>query len=97
MNNIRSTERQLRNLQKQRHLYDIQMMVLSNPLLKNLSKKDQKKVVKLIYKAEMIEEYMRDREIVRVNESFDEMVERAARILNESMQENNGDEDDRRQ
>lgn len=73
------------------------MMVLSNPLLKNLSKKDQKKVVKLIYKAEMIEEYMRDREIVRVNESFDEMVERAARILNESMQENNGDEDDRRQ
>ena len=71
----------MRKLQKQRHLYDIEMMVLSNPLFKNLSKKDQKVLVKLIYKAEMIEVFMRDRQIVRINDSFDDIVDSVARML----------------
>lgn len=96
MSNIRATEKQMQKLQKQRHMYDIQMMVLSNPLLKNLNKKDQKTIVKLIYKAEMIEQFMRDREIVRVNESFDDVVEKVARTINEALNRDEGDEEDRR-
>jgi TRAP-type C4-dicarboxylate transport system substrate-binding protein len=86
----------MRKLQKQRHLYDIQMMVLSNPLFKNLNKREQKQLVKLIYKAEMIESYMRDRQILRVNESFDDIVENVARMLDD-MNDNerrDGDEED---
>lgn len=94
MNSIRATERQMQKLQKQRHIYDIQMMILSNPLFKNLSARDQKKLVKLVYKAEMIESYMRDREIVRINESFEDVVENVTRIINESLRDD-GDEDGR--
>ena len=96
MSSIRATESQMRKLQKQRHLYDIQMMVLSNPLFKNLNKREQKQLVKLIYKAEMIESYMRDRQILRVNESFDDIVENVARMLDD-MNDNerrDGDEED---
>jgi len=75
-------------------MYDIQMMILSNPLFKNLSARDQKKLVKLVYKAEMIESYMRDREIVRINESFEDVVENVTRIINESLRDD-GDEDGR--
>lgn len=84
----------MRKLQKQRHLYDIQMMVLSNPLFKNLSKKDQKVLVKLIYKAEMIEVFMRDRQVVRVNESFDDIVDSVARMLEDMDNRDRRDEDD---
>lgn len=94
MNSIRATERQMQKLQKQRHMYDIQMMILSNPLFKNLGVRDQKKLVKLVYKAEMIESYMRDREIVRINESFEDVVENVTRIINESLRDD-GDEDGR--
>ncbi len=73
-------------------MYDIQMMILSNPLFKNLGARDQKKLVKLVYKAEMIESYMRDREIVRINESFEDVVENVTRIINESLRDE-GDED----
>jgi hypothetical protein len=82
----------MQKLQKQRHMYDIQMMILSNPLFKNLGARDQKKLVKLVYKAEMIESYMRDREIVRINESFEDVVENVTRIINESLRDE-GDED----
>jgi TRAP-type C4-dicarboxylate transport system substrate-binding protein len=84
----------MRKLQKQRHLYDIQMMVLSNPLFKNLNKREQKKLVKLIYKAEMIESYMRDRQILRVNESFDDIVENVARMLDDMNDNERRDGDD---
>jgi TRAP-type C4-dicarboxylate transport system substrate-binding protein len=90
MNSIRATEKQMRNLQKQRHAYDIQVMVLSNPLFKNLGKRDQKNLVKLIYKAEMMEMFMRDSQIVRINDSFDQIVEDVANMLNERYE---GDED----
>lgn len=96
MNSIRATERQMRKLQKQRHLYDIQMMILSNPLLKNLDARDQKILMKLIYKAEMIETYMRDKQIVRINDSFDDIVESVANMINEAIQDDDEEDRDRR-
>jgi TRAP-type C4-dicarboxylate transport system substrate-binding protein len=86
----------MRRLQRQRHLYDIQMMVLSNPLFKNLNKREQKQLVKLIYKAEMIETYMRDKQIIRVNDSFEDIVESVARMLDDMDERDRreGDEDD---
>lgn len=95
MNSIRSTERQMRNLQKQRHMYDIKMMVLSNPLFKNLSERDQKKLVKLIYKAEMMEIYMRDKQIIRINDDFEDIVQNVADMLNQAMGPDEDDEEDR--
>lgn len=68
------------------------MMVLSNPLFKNLSEWDQKRLVKLIYKAEMMEIYMRDKQIIRVNESFEDIVDSIANMINEGLED---DEDDR--
>jgi hypothetical protein len=96
MSSIRATENQMRKLQRQRHLYDIQMMVLGNPLFKNLNKREQKQLVKLIYKAEMMEMYMRDRQIVRVNESFEDIVDSVARMLDDmdDRDRRDGDEDD---
>lgn len=84
----------MRKLQKQRHIYDIQMMVLSNPLFKNLNKREQKQLVGLIYKAEMIETYMRDRQIVRINDSFDDIVDSVARMLEDMDNRDRRDEDD---
>ena len=69
------------------------MMVLSNPLFKNLSEWDQKKLVKLIYKAEMMEIYMRDKQIVRINEGFDEIVQGVADMLNQAMGDDEEDEE----
>jgi TRAP-type C4-dicarboxylate transport system substrate-binding protein len=94
MSSIRATEKQMRRLQKQRHIYDIQMMVLSNPLFKNLNKREQKQLVGLIYKAEMMEMYMRDRQIVRVNDSFDDIVESVARMLDEVDERDRRDRDE---
>jgi TRAP-type C4-dicarboxylate transport system substrate-binding protein len=84
---LRINERNLRNLQKQRHMYEIQNMVLTNPLFKNLSPKEQKTLQKLIYKAEMAEMYVRDRNIIRTNDSFDELVESVAMLLNDLTEE----------
>jgi hypothetical protein len=84
----------MRKLQRQRHLYDIQMMVLGNPLFKNLNKREQKQLVKLIYKAEMMEMYMRDRQIVRVNDSFEDIVESVARMLDEVDERDRRDRDE---
>jgi hypothetical protein len=94
MNSIRATERQMRKLQQQRHMYDIKMMVLNNPLFKNLNERDHRKLVKLIYKAEMMEMYMRDKQIIRINDSFEDIVENVANMLNEHMRDE--DEDDER-
>lgn len=94
MSSIRATERQLRKLQKQRHLYEIQMMVLANPLLKNLSKRDQKTLVKIMYKAEMIEMFMRDRQIVRINDSFEDIVENVARLLDDAVDRARNEDED---
>lgn len=72
---MRINESSLRRLQKQRHMYDIQRMILANPLFKNLGARDQKTLQRLIYKAELAEMFMRDRNVVRINQSFDEIVD----------------------
>ena len=56
-------------------MYDIQRMILANPLFKNLGSRDQKTLQRLIYKAELAEMFMRDRNVVRINQSFDEIVD----------------------
>lgn len=84
----------MRKLQQQRHLYDIKLMVLNNPLFKNLNERDQKKLIKLVYKAEMMEVFMRDRQIMRVNDSFDDIVESVANMLNDALDQDEGDDFD---
>jgi hypothetical protein len=67
-------ESQLRKIQKQRHMSNIYIMLLNNPIFKNLSRADQKKMAKLIYKAEMIEVHARDKELIRVNTSIQDIM-----------------------
>lgn len=81
---MKINERSLRRLQKQRHMYDIQRMILANPLFKNLNSKDQKTLQNLIYKAELAEMFMRDRNVVRINQSFDEIMENVMDMIEES-------------
>ena len=85
----------MRKLQTQRHLYEIKMMILSNPIFKNISERDQKTMVKLVYKAEMIEMYMRDKNILRINDSFEEIVESVANMLNDAMGPEDEDDEER--
>jgi hypothetical protein len=68
-------------------------MILSNPLLKNLGSRDQKTLQKLIYKAEMIEVFMRDKQIVRVNESFEDIVNSVADMLDDALRQDDEDDD----
>jgi TRAP-type C4-dicarboxylate transport system substrate-binding protein len=97
MNSIRATEKQLRKLQKQRHLYDIKMMILSNPIFKNLNDKDQNTLTKLVYKAEMIELYMRDRQILRINDSFDDIVENINELLGNTLRDDRDEDEEYRE
>lgn len=92
MSSIRATEKQLRRLQKQRHMYDIQQMILANPLLKNLNNKDQKVLRKLLYKAEMVEMFMRDKQLIRVNESFEDIINNFSKMFDDVVRDE--DEDD---
>ena len=92
MNSIRATERQMRKLQKQRHMYDIKMMIMGNPMFKNLSEWDQRRLAKLIYKAEMMEIYMRDKQIIRINDDFEDIVQNVADMLNQHMGDEEEDE-----
>ena len=59
-------------------------MILANPLFKNLGARDQKTLQKLIYKAELSEMFMRDRNVVRINQSFDEIMENVLDLIDES-------------
>jgi hypothetical protein len=67
-------ERQLQKIQKQRHMSDILLMLLNNSVFKNLNPRERKQMAALIYKAEMIEMAVRNRKIVRVNESFQDIM-----------------------
>ena len=83
----------MRKLQKQRHMYDIKMMIMGNPMFKNLSEWDQKRLAKLIYKAEMMEIYMRDKQIIRINDDFEDIVQNVADMLNQHMGDDEDDEE----
>lgn len=90
------TERQLRKLQKKRHMYDIQQMILSNPIFKNLGERDQRSLRRLIYKAEMMEMFLRDKQMIRVNESFESIIAAVADMLDEKIDGENPDFDEDR-
>jgi hypothetical protein len=85
-------ERQLLKIQKQRHMSDIFIMLLSNPLFKNLSDRDQKKMAVLIYKAEMIEMHARNQNLTRVNDSFRDIIDSINRTLSSEFDDFDGDE-----
>lgn len=53
---------------------DILLMLLNNNVFKNLTASERKKMANLIYKAEMVEMAVRNRKIVRVNESFQDIM-----------------------
>ncbi len=76
-------------------MYDIQQMILANPLFKNLSIRDQRLLQKLVYRAEMTEMFMRDRSVVRMNQSFEDIVGNIVDMLEESLaeSEDGGDDD----
>ena len=80
-------DRQLRKLQKNRHMADVRRMILANSLFKNLTDRDQDKLAAIIYKAETIEMYARERNVYRVNESFDQIVEAVSIVLDEMSDE----------
>lgn len=87
-------ERQLLKIQKQRHMSDIFIMLLSNPLFKNLSERDQKKMAVLIYKAEMIEMHARNQNLTRINTSFQDIIDSINRSLNEEFDRFDEEDDD---
>jgi myo-inositol-1-phosphate synthase len=70
-------ERQVRKVQKNRHMTEIQLNIASNSVFKNLSARDRMKLAKIIYKAEMVEFYVREKDLNRVNSAFQEMIANA--------------------
>lgn len=78
-------ERQVRKVQKNRHMTEIQLNIASNSVFKNLSQRDRVKLAKLIYKAEMVEFYIRERSLDRVNNAFRDMIANALMNLDEQL------------
>jgi len=68
-------ERQIRKLQKNRHLAEIGFTLLQNPTFKNLSRADRYRMAKLIYKAELIEIEIKSKDMSRTLASFQEMIQ----------------------
>lgn len=83
-------ERQIRKLQKNRHLAEIGFTLLQNPTFKNLSRADRYRMAKLIYKAELIEVEIKSKDMSRVLSSFQEMIQ----TITENMVEDDNDDDD---
>ena len=69
-------ERQIRKLQKNRHLAEIGFTLLQNPTFKNLSRADRYRMAKLIYKAELIEVEIKSKDMSRTLASFQDMISR---------------------
>ena len=87
-------EKQLLKLQKQRHMSNIFIMLLNNHLFKNLPEKDQRKMAALIYKAEMIEMNVRNKQIIRVNQSFQDIVDALNSAMDFDLDEGLDDDDE---
>lgn len=88
-------ERQVRKVQKNRHMTEIQLNIAANSVFKNLSHRDRMKLAKIIYKAEMVEFYVREKDLNRVNTAFQEMIANALMNLEvRDFPEDLDDEDD---
>lgn len=71
---IDMNERQIRKIQKNRHMNEILLNIASNSVFKNLSTRERGRMAKLIYKAELTEFYVRERDLTRTNNAFAQMV-----------------------
>lgn len=87
-------ERQVRKVQKNRHMTEIQLNIASNSVFKNLSQRDRVKLAKLIYKAEMVEFYIRERNLSKVNSAFREMIATALMNLDAEFDIEDDDDDE---
>lgn len=83
-------ERQIRKLQKNRHLAEIGFTLLQNPTFKNLSRADRYRMAKLIYKAELIEIEIKSKDMSRTLDTFQEMISR----ITDQLVEDDDDDDD---
>lgn len=74
-------ERQVRRVQKNRHMTEIMLNIAQNSVFKNLSQRDRIKLAKIIYKAEIVEFYIRERDLNKVNSAFQDMIANALNNL----------------
>jgi len=56
---------------------EILLSINGNSIFKNLSIRDKQKLCRLIYKAELIEMHIRDKDVIRVSQSFQEIIANA--------------------
>lgn len=70
-------ERAIRKVQKNRHMNEILLNISSNSVFKNMSYRDRVKMAKLIYKAEITEFYIRERNLTQINNEFAKMIANA--------------------
>jgi hypothetical protein len=78
---LKVNERQIRKVQKNRHMTEIQLNIAANSVFKNLTHRDRLKLARIIYKAELIEFYIREKDLTRVNDKFQEMIANALQNL----------------
>lgn len=76
-------ERQVRKVQKNRHMTEIMLNIAQNSVFKNLSQRERMKLAKIIYKAEIVEFYIREKDLNKVNTAFQEMIASALMSLDE--------------
>jgi len=87
-------ERHVRKVQKNRHMTEIQLNIAANSVFKNLSHRDRLKLAKIIYKAEMVEFYIREKDLNKVSTAFQEMIANALRNIDEAFEEDEDGEED---
>jgi len=86
---VKMRERQIRKLQKNRHLAEIGFTLLQNPTFKNLSRADRYKMAKLIYKAELIEVEIKSKDLSKTLSAFQDMISQ----ITSTMVDDDDDED----
>jgi hypothetical protein len=87
---VKMRERQIRKLQKNRHLAEIGFTLLQNPTFKNLSRADRYKMAKLIYKAELIEVEIKSKDLSKTLSAFQDMI---SQITSTMVDDDDEDED----
>ena len=76
-------ERQVRKVQKNRHMTEIMLNIAQNSVFKNLTQRDRMKLARIIYKAEIVEFYIREKDLNKVNTAFQEMIASALMSLDD--------------
>ena len=87
-------ERQVRKVQKNRHMTEIMLNIASNSVFKNLGNRDRMKLAKIIYRAEIVEFYIREKDLSKVNNAFQEMIANALMNLDSAEFSDDFDDDD---